>query len=62
MSRLHYVSDIVNSDYLYTTGYATYQSDFSFEPGVTSFLGVRYANPPLGKYDDPVNDVPTHSL
>ncbi|EIM89549.1 alpha/beta-hydrolase [Stereum hirsutum FP-91666 SS1] len=29
-------------------GYATYQSDFSFEAGVTSFLGLRYAAPPVG--------------
>lgn len=29
-------------------GYATYQSGFSFEAGVTSFLGMRYAAPPVG--------------
>jgi hypothetical protein len=29
-------------------GYATYQSDLNLEDGVTSFLGVRYAAPPVG--------------
>jgi hypothetical protein len=31
-------------------GYATYQSDLSLEDGITSFLGVRYAAPPVGKH------------
>ena len=30
-------------------GYAQYQSDVSLAEGVTSFLGVRYAAPPVGK-------------
>jgi hypothetical protein len=29
-------------------GYAIYQSDLSIVPGVTSFLGIRYAAPPTG--------------
>lgn len=29
-------------------GYAKYQSDVSLAEGVTSFLGVRYAAPPIG--------------
>ncbi|KIM80547.1 hypothetical protein PILCRDRAFT_72971 [Piloderma croceum F 1598] len=29
-------------------GYATYQSDLSIVPGVTSFLGIRYAASPTG--------------
>ncbi|KAI0313761.1 alpha/beta-hydrolase [Amylostereum chailletii] len=30
-------------------GYATYQTDLSLQDGVTSFLGIRYAAPPLGE-------------
>ncbi|KAF7349907.1 Carboxylic ester hydrolase [Mycena venus] len=31
-------------------GYATYQSTLSPDPGVTSFLGIRYAAPPTGQF------------
>ena len=31
-------------------GYAKYQTDVSLEPGVTSFLGIRFASSPAGKY------------
>ncbi|EIM89556.1 alpha/beta-hydrolase [Stereum hirsutum FP-91666 SS1] len=30
-------------------GYATYQSNVSLASGVTSFLGIRYASPPVGE-------------
>jgi hypothetical protein len=30
-------------------GYATYQTDVSLDEGVTSFLGIRFAAPPIGK-------------
>jgi len=29
-------------------GYAQYESDVSLLPGVTSFLGIRYAEAPIG--------------
>ena len=41
----------------YIPGYATYQTDFSFETGVTSFLGIRYASPPLG-----ISSIPPPSM
>ena len=31
-------------------GYATYQGTFNSATGVSSFLGLRYANPPTGIY------------
>lgn len=31
-------------------GYATYQGSFNTATGVSSFLGMRYASPPIGAY------------
>jgi len=32
-------------------GYASYQTDISLANGVTSFLGIRFAAPPTGRWD-----------
>lgn len=49
--RISVMNSYANADpEYYVEGYATYQSDFSFETGVTSFLGIRYAAPPVGMF------------
>ncbi|KZV77342.1 alpha/beta-hydrolase [Peniophora sp. CONT] len=41
-------------------GYAKYQSDVSLAEGVTSFLGVRYATPPVGDLRFRAPRAPSH--
>lgn len=44
------LTDSTPSLRLVDLGYAKYQSDLSLVPGVTSFLGIRYAAPPTAEF------------